>query len=131
MKMRPKHLFINIGGFLGPSYSVELCDSGVVYKTNKTGTKLITPKEKQWKDFRVALDSIGVWVWKKDYPNPGVMDGTYWSLKIAYEDTKVSSHGDNNYPRADGTPCNSPDFTDKFNELLKVVQALIGGLEFS
>ena len=79
----------------------------------------------------MALDSIGVWAWKEDYPNPGVLDGTSWRLEIAYEDTQLSSHGINNYPKTNGTPCDSPDPTYKFRELLKAVRSLIGGLEFS
>ena len=130
MKTHPKHLFVHIGGFGAPFHSIELYKKGVLYKVEGTQTQLINPTERQWKAFRVALDSIGVWAWKENYETAGSVDGTNWRLEVDYEDTQVSSYGRNNYPKTNGSPCDSMDYAKEFKDLLKAVRALIGGCEF-
>jgi len=67
---------------------------------------------------------------KKRYPSNGVVDGTQWSLDIAYADHKLHTHGDNDYPKDTGEPNRDPQPTKVFNRYLAAVQKLLGGDSF-
>jgi hypothetical protein len=102
----PKELHTHIGGFFGPSMSVELAGpSTVIYKQEKRGfIKDSTPGEKvkispeKWAAFRSELDQARVWKWKPEYINRNVSDGTGWEFKATYDDRKIDSSGLNAYP---------------------------------
>ena len=67
------------------------------------GPDEIQPSPRHWRAFRKTLDRIGVWSWKRHYPNPpGFCDGTGWSVKIVYSDRSLVSSGDNCFPGRDG-----------------------------
>ena len=125
---RPKHLRASIGGYFGPSYSVELTDQTLfciaLSDELPDPAWLVEPTAEQWHAFRRALDKINVWQWQAHYPNPGVCDGTGWSLEVAYSDHALDSGGDNNYPDAQGEPTNLLDQTKTFDRLLRAITRL-------
>ncbi len=127
----PDRFSASIGGFMGESYSVEFRDGTLTH--TMTGLHYsspehtpIRPTEAQWREFRRALDALNVWQWPDDYPNPGVLDGSLWSFDISYSDRAVTTHGDNNYPDANGKPTNDPDPTKTFNRFLRTIRKLTG-----
>jgi len=133
----PKHLRASIGGYFGPSYSVELTDQTLFCMALSERWRsapaelpgpawLVEPTVEQWRAFRRALDKINVWQWQADYPNPGVCDGTGWSFEVAYSDHALETGGDNNYPDAQGDPTNSPQGTKTFDRLLRAITKLTG-----
>lgn len=132
----PKRFDAYIGGFGGTSYHVELQGDILRHTTNeaehykKPRHATITPSEEQWREFRETLDDLQVWRWRAEYPNPGVCDGTGWSLDIAYDDRALESHGDNNYPDASGNSNDHPDHTEVFKQYLAAVEKLLGGGKF-
>jgi hypothetical protein len=67
-----------------------------------------------------------VWCWRTEYPNPGVCDGTGWSLSIRYSDKKIQSSGDNNYPAEDGSPTDEFVESTPFERLLAAIRELTG-----
>ena len=106
--MFPKHVRVFIGGYLGPSYFIEGQGSQLCY-TFSEGYKqgqadIINPNGEDWLLFFNALEKIGVWQWQSEYPNPGVCDGTNWSVEIQWGEKEVVSRGDNNYPGVRGQP---------------------------
>ena len=113
-----------IGGYFGPSYSLEIDENGCLiyqtmgkeYKVRKT--KKICPDTKRWNDFFSACDQINIWGWSERYENPEVLDGYSWKVEIAYSENSVATSGANKKP-------------DSFDQFLKSVKKLIGGLEFS
>ena len=131
----PKRFTARIGGFLGPSYSIELHDGALLYTSSESGQRnqkhaTLTPTAAQWREFRQTLDDLKVWQWRADYPRQGTVDGTQWSLDIGYADRSLTAHGDNNYPDKDGKPNGKPDSTDAFNRYLAAIKKLIGGKSF-
>lgn len=130
----PERFRVKIGGFFGPSYSVRLKGSDLLYTAwdndDITAENRITPTLEEWQAFRQSLDAIDVWGWQEFYANPGVTDGTHWSLEIEWDDRTIVSFGDNNYPVADGLPENDPDITPTFEEFLAAVRKLVGRLAF-
>ena len=131
----PKHFIARIGGFLGASYSVELRDGALLYTSSESGQRnqnhaTLTPTAAQWREFRQTLDDLKVWQWRADYPRQGTVDGTQWSLDIAYSDHSLTAHGDNNYPDATGKPNGRPEPTEAFNRYLAAIKKLIGGKSF-
>jgi hypothetical protein len=60
----------------------------------------------------------------------GTMDGTQWSLEVAFADHTLKTHGDNNYPEASGKPNGKPERTKAFERYLDAVRKLIGGKAF-
>ena len=127
----PERFSASIGGYMGSSYSIKLCDSTLTYTTcglhyDSPEDTSIRPTDAQWREFRHALDGLFVWQWRNDYPNPGVCDGTGWSFDIAYSDRALTTQGDNNYPDAGGKPTDAPDPTKAFNRFLGAIKKLTG-----
>ena len=113
----PEKFQAAIGGFMGPSFSIELVDEVLEYRQARGSYEFdepqyLRPSARKWANFRKKLDAIGVWDWKSTtdtniwpaYENPGVTDGTGWSLEIDWGDRSLSSSGDNNYPRYPAAP---------------------------
>ncbi len=121
-----------IGGFLGPTYLVELNNGGLDYAaiTEQREVVRIIPSVEQWSAFRKSLEELKVWQWRTNYSNPNVKDGTDWSLEIQYSDRSNHIAGANSYPKAPGAPNRKPEFTKTFQKYLLTVQALIGGRDF-
>ena len=127
----PKLLRASIGGYFGPSYSLELTDQTLFCmslsdKLTGPASARVEPTAEQWRAFRRALDKINVWQWQAHYPNPGVCDGTAWSFEVAYSDHALDSGGSNNYPDAQGDPTNSPEGTKTFKRLRGAIRKLTG-----
>lgn len=131
----PTHFRAAIGGFLGTSYRVELRDGVLDCTTTGRGDQkpkhtTMKPSEAQWVAFRRELDAVNVWRWHASYPTHGVMDGTQWSLEVAFPDRTIKAEGSNNYPDAAGEPNGKPEPTAAFNRYLGAVRALTGGHGF-
>jgi hypothetical protein len=131
----PLELTVGIGGFFGTSYGVELVGADIEYtfSTNRDSKKeprivreQFQVTARKWAIFRKRLDAINVWCWHADYPNPGVCDGTGWSLSIRYPDKILRSSGDNNYPAEDVRPANDCVGSTPFQRLLAAVRELTG-----
>jgi len=45
--------------------------------------------------------------WKDSYVDPGVLDGTQWSVRIIIEGEELYKHGSNEYPKSWDTFCMS------------------------
>ena len=132
----PKRLNASIGGFMGGSYRVELGDDGAITYTTFDGgysnPKRVSlhPTPAQWREFRQTLDELKIWLWRKEYPSNGTLDGTQWSIDIAFADREIKTHGDNSYPDETGRANGLPDLTKAFNRYLAAVKRLIGGKTF-
>jgi hypothetical protein len=131
----PKHFTASIGGFLGSSYQLELQGDTLTYTTSGAGHSnssrvTVTPTVAQWRDFREALDALKVWQWRADYPTNGTVDGTQWTLDIAYADRALKTHGNNSYPDSTGKPNGTPAPTKAFNLYLAAIQKLTDGKTF-
>ena len=130
----PQRFHTRIGGFMGHTYEVRLQDGCLQYETFGRGQKSeparVCPTIEQWREFRRELDAIGVSRWHAQYSNPQVVDGTQWSLDLAYSDQAVKTQGSNRYPgltpESDGVASASKAFT----RYLKAVQRLLGGKAF-
>jgi hypothetical protein len=77
-------------------------------------------------EFRRALDAINVWSWRSEYPNPGILDGTQWSLDIDNPDRSVQAHSDNNYPGPAGMPIGQSEEPDTFQSFGCAVSRFLG-----
>jgi len=131
----PKRFSAQIGGFRAHSYSVELRDGTLNYTSFGPGRSnpqhtVITPTEAQWREFRQALDDLKVWQWRAEYHNTGTLDGTGWSLDVAYADRTINTSGYNAYPDATGEPYFQGSPTNAFKRYLAAIKKLIGGLNF-
>lgn len=132
----PQHFRASLGGFMGESYQVQLQDGALIYTVFARGRSsekrtTINPTPEQWREFRQALDKLKVWHWRDSYPTNGVMDGTQWSLDIAFGDQSIKTQGSNNYPERDGKPNGAPEFTESFKQYLDAIKKLTGGKPIS
>jgi hypothetical protein len=133
------HLYIG-GAILLNNYWVESRGETLIYtaevldpttRSPKKVTKTITPSAHQWQQFWNAMDEVRLWHWRPEYDVPGLADGTYWQIDIAFAGRRITSHGHNNYPGAidrqtgQGFAKNGP-----FDRYLKAVGALLGGEVF-
>lgn len=126
--MRPSVFEVSIGGFFGASYRVELQSDGtLLYRHNPktlisdpgTRTRRIRVGDDQWREFRRVMDEVNVWVWRKEYIDPRVVDGTQWNLRLEYADASVFSRGSNAFPEQ-----------QDFERFRAAVVMLLGGREF-
>jgi hypothetical protein len=141
-KALPKRLCISIGGYFGPCYEVAFKKGRLTY-TYLTSRDLssqelelgpqpqreeMQPSAKQWETFRRSLDRLNVWCWQENYLDPGVCDGTNWSVEIAYPDKATISHGSNCYPGHKGEPLDmGTEMNDRtFAKFCRAVARLIG-----
>jgi len=118
----PSRFRLYIGGApFEPSYTVEMEGRILSYRARsgegKESEQKISPRSEQWESFWTALERAGVWRWKARYPNPGVLDGTLWSVDIEHLGRAIASQGDNAFPK-------------RFGALLEAVSGLLGGLPF-
>jgi len=131
----PSRLSASIDNFGGHTYAVDLRDGKLVYSdtTSKSVAQpiTITPSPDQWREFRRALDAIGVWTWHERYmPNEVVFNGTSWSLSLRYPDRSLVTGGGNCYPDAHGAPTGVALRTPAFRQFEAAVEALLGGKSF-
>ena len=122
-KSWPSRFRLYIGGYLGHSYNVTIVGETLRYQAisqdGQQQTKDIIPTKEKWQRFWAKLESAGVWEWKPEYPNPGILDGTQWSIDIEHAGRSLTSRGDNNYPGKKA-----------FNTFLEAVESVLGGLAF-
>jgi hypothetical protein len=130
----PQRFHSRIGGFLGFTYELELRDGSLDYRKSGRGQKSehvrVRPTMDQWTEFRRELDALDVWRWRAQYVNPGVVDGTQWSLDVAYHDRAIKTQGSNEYPGTTPDSSGVPSASEAFTRYLKAVQRLVGGRAF-
>lgn len=131
----PTRFAAYIGGFAAPSFRIELRHDGTLAYTaldrRQTSTRAtIRPTTAQWREFRQTLDDLKAWEWHSRYRSEGVVDGTQWSLDIAYADRELKTDGDNGYPDANREPTGKPESTETFKHYLTAVRKLTGGKDF-
>lgn len=124
----PQELDVQIGGFLGPSYRVQLKDGQVHCTTIRAGRTVSetvhTPPPAAWQALRAGLDDLAVWQWQKSYFNPNVLDGTQWRIRIAYPDRLLASEGSNSYPDSNGQSNDAPEKSASFTRFRALFSAL-------
>ena len=103
----PRAMSLSIGGQMGSSFKVFLCDDSLIYRYYESGwerprkTIKIHPSEKQWQRFWSELSQVEIWKWHRHYAPPKgeyIEDGTQWDILIVYNDNVILSDGDNTYP---------------------------------
>ena len=132
----PTDLRLSIGGHFGTSYRVDYRGGGtLVYwridESREEHEETLVPTKAQWKAFWKKIDRLELWKWSPHYENPGVCDGTGWSVEIRRDRQSVKSSGDNNYPATPEEPSFDPEPSKLFNGYLRAVSSLLGGREFS
>ena len=78
----------------------------------------ITPFSERWLTFWKECDQAKVWLWKKRYQNPDILDGYSWKVDIRFGNKSVDSSGSNAGPEG-------------LNNFLEAVSKLMGGIEFN
>ena len=119
----PVQLNVGIGGFLGPSYRVELGPG------KQVATHQAQVTQAGWMAFRSELDRLNVWSWRGSYFNSAVSDGTQWRVRISYPDRSVASEGSNSFPGAGGLPNQSPERTTAFSQFTSSIACLVPGCD--
>lgn len=126
---QPRILRAGIGGFLGPSYSVEWTGSELIYEAHESGERTAwvktTPTDAQWTRFWKRCTKLGVWEWQRTYePDSLVTDGTGWHVDIEGPHGRVHSSGTNACP-----PTGEME-TKEFKTFCRALSSLIGGTPF-
>lgn len=99
----PRHFRASVGGYFGPSFSVEWQGDQLVYECGDSAENQcrlqVRPTAARWRRFWDVCDRIGVWSWQPSYSPDGlVMDGSSWEVEINSLRGTVLSGGDNAYP---------------------------------
>lgn len=130
----PEKFHMSIGGFMGPSFSVELTPEGLRYESFDGGSTnrrevTVQPRAEHWESLFVALEKASVWQWQSEYFQ-AAMDGTSWELEIVWGPRRVQSSGSNAYPDSSGAQAKESVPGATFESVLKAVSRLLGGRRF-
>ena len=98
-----KTIKTSVGGFFGGFYNVEIDLENLKITWSHSG---ITENETIHKSIRVdtakkfieQLKIVDLMNWKAKYIEPGVCDGTHWSVEIINDRRIIRKHGDNKFP---------------------------------
>ena len=131
---RPAVFRAFIGGFMGPSFSVELDGDELVYRHSPGAYAnwqelRLDAASLDWDALRATLDELNVWRWRDDYRS-SVIDGTHWSLHLAWGESSCSAGGANCYPDSHAEPFPGSEPSPTFECYLSAVQRLLGGRRF-
>lgn len=98
-----KGLRASVGGFFEGYYNIDvnLTTLQVVWRflvggEEETIQKTIRPTTA--KKFIEDLKMVHLLNWKEKYMEPGVLDGTQWSVEIIRNGRNIRKHGDNKFP---------------------------------
>jgi hypothetical protein len=97
---------VYVGGYFGPNYEIELdfennkliwIEKANLEEIEDSVTKAIDLDEHNY--IIENLKIIKLLGWKRSYKDPGVCDGTQWSIDIKSDGKTIHKSGSNNYPR--------------------------------
>ena len=135
-KNLPEKFEARIGGVLGMSFSAILTAEGIEYtefadQFTPLAKKLILPDPAQWQAFANELDAVAVWDWNPEYLNQQVRDGTSWEFECQWGRHKIKTGGSNAFP-ANNDPRQTAREAEsrRFDELLRAISQLLGGMPF-
>ncbi len=137
--MKPEKLSLDVGGYMGTSYSVELKRGALLYKCgadkwDEEEEHRIEPSPEAWTKFWRRLDEVGFWSWSGSYQTSRrILDGTSWSVEISVAGRSVEAHGCNAYPPSSPRAkyAREPgESGSRFNEFCEAVGELLGGRDF-
>ena len=134
----PDEFAFFIGGYMGPSYAIELRDGVLEYRAMGRGFEPLEPETPRdhpddvapadgpaWLAFFRVVERLGVWSWQERYePTDVITDGTQWELRLRRGDRVVHASGSNAYPGSEG-----PEPSKAFRSFLRAVRKLVGGRE--
>ena len=115
MENKIKTLKTSVGGYMGYSFEVKIdfensLSKYTVFKEHyeKLSSEIINLSREKIEVFINTLDVIKITEWKHNYENPGIMDGTSWSVTICFDNNKEARFtGDNSFPEHWETFCKS------------------------
>ena len=124
----PAKFHLIIDGYFGPGHEIEWKHRTLWYRWAELPLLWqpaieLLPGTEAWEKFWQAVESAGVWQWSDNYENPGVLDGTQWSLKLKYQGKSLCCVGSNAFPG-----CDQPDYpeTCEFGRFIQAVRDLTG-----
>jgi hypothetical protein len=98
-----KAIKASVGGYFGGYYEVmiDLANLKTTWSFNSDGenetvNKSIKPQTAG--EFRNQLKIVNLLNWKSKYIEPGVCDGTHWSVEITTDGRTIRKSGDNKFP---------------------------------
>jgi len=129
----PDELEFSMGGYYGPSASVELRGDTVVLQRvpweltspAQIDSVVTVPSAQAWADFWTTVDEIGVNFWRRSYVAENIADGLGWSLRVSADGRTVESYGSNAYPDSRGAE-HEGDMTPEFRAFKAAVEELAG-----
>jgi hypothetical protein len=118
-----EEFWISIGGYSGPSYSVEIQGENLLYKIYGSSyilekTESMKPSPMQLDKFWEDCDEINIWQWKTRYEDPDIIDGYSWKVDIKRGGKSIHSSGSNKTPA-------------QFHKFLESVRELLGDVKFA
>ena len=108
----------SVGGYFEGYYNVEVNLSTLkvswshwIGGEEESIQKIVRPKTA--KKFIEELKLINLLDWKAKYIEPGILDGTHWSVEIIRDGRNINKHGDNQYP-------------DEWDDFCKLIRRVTG-----
>lgn len=99
-----KTIKASVGGYFGGYYDVTIdltnlettwsFNEGDLEETSKKSIRVATAEA-----FMEKLKMMDLLNWKAEYIEPGVCDGTHWSVEILTDGRTIRKHGDNMFPQ--------------------------------
>lgn len=93
----------SVGGFFGGYYhvTINLVNLETTWSLTEGGTEETSKKKIRPKTAGKLIEQLkrtNLLKWKAKYIEPGISDGTQWSVEIITEGRTIRKHGDNKFP---------------------------------
>lgn len=114
----------SIGGYTGTNYQLTTDYDVVLLRVKERVCQeqaqeyIFKPTKDEWGRFLFFLQHKVRDVWKKDYSDNGIQDGTQWELRFRYKHKAFTYYGSNDYP-------------ENFKEFLNELKTITGGSKLS
>lgn len=101
--LQPTTLYFYIGGFFCESHKIHLEGDEVVYGHSLGGIcpqekSRLKPSVRKWANFSAKIKEAGAVSWRRNYDDPGILDGTQWCFLLRAGTLKIRTSGSNDYP---------------------------------
>ena len=125
MSKRPHRFEIELDPAFSSKTRYYFKEGEIVVEHAQMPHRSAVPTLAQWSGFWRLCDFLDLWKWKPEYNHFQCRDGQAWSVKIAYDKTKVlNSEGMNSYPSLE-SPLHERVSMDRFGLLLHFVDFVL------
>jgi hypothetical protein len=129
----PDSLLLSVGGFGTEGKAWSVAGDTLIYRRVPFFTSgdpigmdslKVIPSDESWREFWRTVRKAGVYRWYGRYVAENVMDGSWWSLRLAAGEFSTEATGSNAWPDRRGQE-RELEYTDEFASFVTALERLV------